>query len=179
MSDAPAHLVPFYPNDRSLKWMPAIQGVRAFESAADEPRIWLSVNDEQGIAHLTLDEARKLADQLDWLIRHHYQIPSNRPDPPHEAPEGWTWTVEVQGDPGTMGSIGGRFWELADNPSGKQCRFSDHGKRCEKPGVVRLNRGWGDKPRWWWYCADHLYGRWIEDGKVVGWELKPLEAADA
>lgn len=25
---------------------------------------------------------------------------------------------------------------------------------------------------WWAYCERHLYGRWIEDGKVVGWVLR-------
>jgi hypothetical protein len=27
------------------------------------------------------------------------------------------------------------------------------------------------KPEWWAYCAEHMYGNWIEDGKVVHWKL--------
>lgn len=33
-----------------------------------------------------------------------------------------------------------------------------------------------DKPRPWDYCADHMYGRWIEDGKVMGWRLVKVES---
>ena len=51
-----------------------------------------------------------------------------------------------------------------------QCRYivgpraSD---RCPCPGAAQILRG----NRWWNYCEDHLYGRWIEDGKIMQWRL--------
>lgn len=33
-------------------------------------------------------------------------------------------------------------------------------------------RGNGKRPAWWAYCADHLYGRWVEDGHVVEWRVR-------
>jgi hypothetical protein len=47
--------------------------------------------------------------------------------------------------------------------------------KCEKWGVARLNRrarsAAGVVDRWWNYCEDDLYGRWIEDGRVMYWRL--------
>jgi hypothetical protein len=58
--------------------------------------------------------------------------------------------------------------------------------KCGKWGVARLNRrarsACGAVDRWWNYCQDHLYGRWIEDGRVVHWRLVEdgeLEDSDA
>jgi len=60
-------------------------------------------------------------------------------------------------------------WETV---RGKRCRR----KGCGAPAVAQFRRqhsssmtGW----TWWAYCADHLYGRWIEDGRVVGWRMVP------
>ncbi len=54
-----------------------------------------------------------------------------------------------------------------------RCRFTvgPGRKRCGAPAVATLMRGSRDRKRPWDYCADHLYGRWIEDGKVMGWRL--------
>lgn len=59
-------------------------------------------------------------------------------------------------------------------------RAGGQGRRCRRPhcnqsAVARLNRGrtsrrsWITTPSWWHYCAEHLYGHWIEDGKVMLW----------
>lgn len=61
--------------------------VRVYESsAAMEPHIWLRITVELapdgysyvdpgvGHAHLTLDQAKQLQDQLAYLIEHHYQV---------------------------------------------------------------------------------------------------------
>ena len=42
-------------------------------SSAEEAKIWLSVVDDDGTAyaHMTLDQAQQLADQLVWLSEHH------------------------------------------------------------------------------------------------------------
>lgn len=78
----PAHLVPEVTN-RWFKHLPVIDHtrpghVKVYESsAADQPCIWLNVAggsaEGAGHAHLTLDQARKIADQLNWLADHHYQ----------------------------------------------------------------------------------------------------------
>jgi hypothetical protein len=54
-------------------------------SAATGPHIWLKVHcdtkvlsrqkEGEGTAHLTLEQACRLRDQLNWLLRNHYQIP--------------------------------------------------------------------------------------------------------
>ena len=79
----PAHLEPIW-TDRGFKHMPAIQGrdedevVKVYESsAADGPHVWLRVEEDRvsyASAHLTLEHAAELRDQLDYLIRNHYQL---------------------------------------------------------------------------------------------------------
>lgn len=66
--------------------------------------------------------------------------------------------------------------EWREGGSGRRCRFTLEGRRtCRAPAVARLDRGkrvHGQRqPMWWHYCGDHLYGRWIEDGKVMQWRL--------
>lgn len=58
--------------------------VRVYESsAASHPCIWLNVQGDaaamdlkpgEGTAHLTIEQAQLLRDQLDWLIQNHYQL---------------------------------------------------------------------------------------------------------
>lgn len=48
---------------------------------------------------------------------------------------------------------------------------------CTNFGVAELQRGRSSTRSrfgrsWWAYCADHLYGRWIEDGVVMSWRLE-------
>ena len=68
---------------------------------------------------------------------------------------------------------------------GKRCRAgsSRYVKACGAPAVAELNRGrhnWQFGKRtdsWWAYCAEHMYGRWIEDGRVMNWVVVKNEAA--
>lgn len=88
-----------------------------------------------------------------------------RPEP-HEAPDGFEYVA-----------VPDAHWRIA---SGKRCRASgQRGRsRCPNDCVAELNRsGWRDgaAPRWWAYCSEHMYGRWIEDGKVVHYVLRPVE----
>jgi hypothetical protein len=95
----PAHLIPRITN-RGFKHLPGLPStyvggqVRLYESsAALEPCMWILVRDrvdlsrpvrpmrvEGGLsvvettAHLSLETAKKLRDQLDYLITHHYQL---------------------------------------------------------------------------------------------------------
>lgn len=94
----------------------------------------------------------------------------SRPLPPTTPVEGHEYVAEPEGDD----------WR-ADN-SGRRCRMIGshaNGRRaCGKPCVARLNRGMNKRggrhvPSWWHYCADHLYGRWVEDGVVMHWILRP------
>lgn len=91
-----------------------------------------------------------------------------RPQPSTEAHEGFHWeAVEL-----------GPEWRVAtrEEVDVRGCRHSTR-RKCPNPVAVALNRGWGRYSRaerktrdaWWFYCAAHAYGRWVEDGKVMGW----------
>lgn len=86
-----------------------------------------------------------------------------RPAPPEAPPEGYHWRARV--DP---------QWRLV---TGKRCRRRLDGPGhvyCTADAVAEFDRSWGIGPkrRWWAYCPHHLYGRWIEDGQVMGWVLR-------
>lgn len=90
----PEHLQPVK-SDRGFSHLPAIPSqyggsVRVYESsAAMAPHIWLtaeapvSLNEPDGPTvtapiHLTLDDARRLAEQLLLLVGDHYQLRNDR-----------------------------------------------------------------------------------------------------
>ena len=66
---------------------------------------------------------------------------------------------------------------------GGRCRFvvaHSGRKACGRPAVATLMRPFGrSSPRPWDYCdnPEHLFGRWIEDGKVMSWRLVADEVA--
>ena len=67
-------------------------------------------------------------------------------------------------------------WRLVE---GKRCRQP----LCPQPSVAELARtatmyrkGGAEQTRWYAYCADHLYGRWIEDGQVMHRILREVGA---
>lgn len=64
---------------------------------------------------------------------------------------------------------------------GKRCRFgSPWTGYCGRPAVAALDRARDGYFRrlWYGYCDDpaHLYGRWIEDGRVVTWRFRRIES---
>lgn len=75
-------------------------------------------------------------------------------------------------------------WRIED--SQHQCSQSSGSPRvrCAKRAVAELNRRrhrkHGPVDAWYCYCVEHLaqYGRWIEDGKVMGWIAVPIETAE-
>lgn len=81
------HLIHTF-SKRGFKHMPELHcdygsEVRVYESsAAVSPFIWLDVKHRSGsgTAHMTLDDAARLRDQLDYLIAHHYQLPADDED---------------------------------------------------------------------------------------------------
>jgi hypothetical protein len=88
---------------------------------------------------------------------------TDRPAPPREAPEGQQYVaVEDRFGPG---------WRLV---TGKRCRFARyHLPACGQPAVAELDRGRrAGREKWWAYCPAHLYGRWVEDGKVMCWVVR-------
>ena len=57
----------------------------------------------------------------------------------------------------------------------KRCRHGGgfHNKACGRPAVAALKRSRGRRPSWWAYCEEHLYGRRLVDGVVLGSSRKP------
>lgn len=90
-----------------------------------------------------------------------------RPAPWAPPREGFHWEAVEQGGDWLTPAIGAG-----------RCRWgaSPKTKACGQPAVATLMRGFPGKP--WDYCAEHLYGRWIEDGKVMGWRLVADEAEE-
>jgi hypothetical protein len=78
-------------------------------------------------------------------------------------------------------------WRLLPPGVVKRCRRTTGGhpkRRCQNAAVVELDRrrhvwrpadrgGPEERPSWWAYCEEHMYGRWIEDGQVYEWRLVP------
>lgn len=94
--------------------------------------------------------------------------PECRYDPP---PDGYAWTAVPAGPQ----------WRLE---TGRRCRFAgQRGQhRCTADAVAALNRShWRTeaRPSWWAYCAEHMYGRWVEDGRVMQWVLRPATSGEA
>jgi hypothetical protein len=83
------------------------------------------------------------------------------PDP-GAAPEGYRWVA-----------VRAAAWRPVN---GGRCRRKTSAGMCRADAVAALNRGrWSNHrrvPSWWRYCADHMYGKWIEDGKVMQWILR-------
>ena len=85
-----------------------------------------------------------------------------RPPDTREVPEGY----HLAAAPETPGN--GLPWRLDDT---RHCRYMDGGRSCGKPSAAAVLRGTVRKS-WWGYCPDHMFGRWIEDGKVMHWILE-------
>lgn len=92
---------------------------------------------------------------------------SEHPPVPFPAAPGHVWTLRVDDDWSTdPAALGGR-----------QCVQRVASERCPNDAVAVLYRTvWMPNYRTtrpYRYCADHLYGRWLHDGKVVGWRMVP------
>lgn len=74
-------------------------------------------------------------------------------------------------------------WRPLEPDVAKRCRRMTRRERCPNQAVAELNRerrlwrmrGSVTRPAWWAYCSEHLYGRWIEDGQVMTWVLRPID----
>lgn len=80
-------------------------------------------------------------------------------------------SLELRGTP----PVGIAWWWCVDEdwrvpPEGAgRCRFTVDRKGCGKPAIASLMRGGyhGKKSVPWDYCAEHLYGRLFEDGRIL------------
>ena len=60
------------------------------------------------------------------------------------------------------------------------CRRSGPGHVfCENEAVAEFQRQRSGRGEWWGYCADHLYGRRIEDGVVLHRVARPVREGAA
>jgi hypothetical protein len=94
--------------------------------------------------------------------------PAQRPKPLEPAPAGQRWTAVA--DPETE-------WRPAGPDGTCRWRGSHDSTACGDAASVETKRGI-KRTIWWRYCpADAYvhYGRWLEDGKVMHWELEPDE----
>lgn len=93
----------------------------------------------------TMDERVALVDKI-------------RPPQPFPAHLGMRWEAAKE-EPD--------HWKFG--PSKAKCRSL----KCPNRVAAWLFRKGKKRSGWWGYCAEHLYGRWIEDGKVWRWRLVP------
>lgn len=98
---------------------------------------------------------------------------ATRPEPVYgPPPEGFRWAAHPAGPD----------WRTETE---RQCRRM-HGTvrgrtRCTRQAVAALNRprrvSWRNPvviDSWWAYCPDHMYGRWVEDGRVMEYRAEPV-----
>jgi hypothetical protein len=85
--------------------------------------------------------------------------------PMPSTPPGPGFHYEAKPDPG-------KDWSVAEE--GKTCRYRGSGDEHAHgaPAVLALERGVRRRIKWN-YCAEHSYGRWLEDGVVMTWILVP------
>jgi len=91
------------------------------------------------------DRGEGRQDDLEWVVV---------PDP------GWS------ADPSVVGTRRCRF-TVETRPGSRVYR--SHGVSAAAV-LYRPYGEWARRP--WAYCVDHLFGRWIEGGEVVGWRLR-------
>lgn len=92
-----------------------------------------------------------------------------------DAPEGYEWRWEPERD--GNGYCGD--WRTVE-PGESQingCRAGAGYRHpsCGAPSVAKLDRSKDPgKRRWWYYCAEHLYGRMVVDGVIYSKVLRAI-----
>jgi len=92
------------------------------------------------------------------------------------APEGYEYRVAVD-----------TKWRLVTRSKPCRNQAGYHAPACGKPAVAELGRPRQPGPtnrqrgitatvQWWAYCPEHMYSRWVEDGKVLSWRLVEVGA---
>lgn len=109
---------------------------------------------------------------VDWAERKTGdRLSSTRPLTP-EAPEGWHYEA-VEEDR--------RRWRIIPpERQPRKCRWTIiTRKACGAPAEAEFDRGRQGRQQWWAYCGVHLYGRWIENGRIMHWRLVENEGGDS
>jgi hypothetical protein len=93
---------------------------------------------------------------------------ADRPAPPRTAPEGFRYEAVAEGED----------WRLVAAYVIRRCRAGAGYRHtaCGKPAVAETRRRVARTTApvrfvWWAYCAEHLYGRWIEGDRIMCWRL--------
>lgn len=88
-----------------------------------------------------------------------------QPKPGHRPPDGYAWAV--------VDDTGPLEWLLATDAQADRyhCRYSTR-QPCSSRVVASLQRGRSRGRHF--YCAGHMYGRWIESGRIVSWRLRRI-----
>lgn len=121
-------------------------------------------------SHLTTGWPRCCGHTMTWMTLK-LLAAENRGD----VPEGYELAVAASEN-----------WRVAP---GKLCARRLGRTTCRKPSAAELNRGhrrWSQAlgryrewDAWHPYCLEHLYGNWIEDGRVWHWALRGQAAIEA
>lgn len=96
------------------------------------------------------------------------------------------WFSTPPSELGVDAPLDGYHYEWVDDEGSRVATAEEHTQRkCRrprcggKPVMAFLRPRYGSARRYWWlYCADHLYGRRIENGVVQYRRLVPDEAAE-
>lgn len=82
-----------------------------------------------------------------------------------DAPAGYHYVWTAEADP--------LQWIVVAPGNERTCRATTGPgrKTCRQPSVAALNRGYQrwpepNRPSWWHYCGEHLYGRILVDGAL-------------
>lgn len=94
-------------------------------------------------------------------------------EPTSRVPQGFEWVAEPE-----EGWTMERPTTKAGKPAADRCRYFVGGRAHGAPAVAWLFRSVWSRPGGvpWAYCGEHLFGRWIEDGRVMNWRLRPKAA---
>ena len=74
----------------------------------------------------------------------------------------------------------GGEWRVVAPDEQRPCRWTVGPKHtsCKQPSVAKLDRAFwkhrGDKPNWWHYCEEHLYGRVIVASTIYSAALREI-----
>jgi len=102
----------------------------------------------------------------DWLRELEDEADALRPEPGWEPPPGYRLEPVEEG----------KDWRVVEETETLRCRYviGPGKKQCQAWAAGAVERG-SKRVSWWGYCAEHLWGRWIEDRKVYFWRAVPIE----
>jgi len=93
-----------------------------------------------------------------------------RPEPPHTPPDGFHWeAIETDRDKWRLATWHEQRYRVCRNSPVHKCA------NMVTMATARTATSHGPVPktwvRWWLYCDEHAYGRWIEHTRILQWRL--------